>query len=83
MIEGEIGSKNCVGSSIGPLLNWSDANGVSYLAWAWNVGSCSAEPSLITDYSGTPTQTYGLCYHDHLAALHGKSLNRGELAMAC
>jgi len=83
VIEGEIGSKNCVGSSIGALLNWSDANDVSYLAWAWNVGNCSAEPSLITNYSGVPTQTYGRCYHDHLAALHRKPLNRGELAIVC
>jgi hypothetical protein len=69
VVEGEIGSKDCTGSSIGPVLNWSDANGVSYLAWAWEVGSCSGEPSLITDYSGIPTRAYGQCYHDHLAAL--------------
>ena len=77
VVEGEIGSKNCAASSIGPLLNWSDANGVSYLAWAWNVGSCSAEPSLITDYSGTPTHTYGQCYHDHLLALSEQRSSRG------
>jgi len=78
VVEGEIGTKDCSGSSIGPLLNWSDADGVSYLAWAWNVGSCNAEPSLITDYSGAPTQTYGQCYHDHLIALHAKPLSRRE-----
>jgi hypothetical protein len=70
VVEGEIGSKNCTASSVGPLLNWSDAHGVSYLAWAWNVGSCSGEPSLITNYGGTPTQTYGQGYKHHLAALH-------------
>jgi hypothetical protein len=70
VVEGEIGSINCTASSIGPLLNWSDAHGVSYLAWAWNVGSCSHEPSLITNYSGTPTKTYGQGYQRHLAALH-------------
>jgi hypothetical protein len=69
VVEGEIGSRNCTASSISPLLNWSDAHGVSYLAWAWNVGSCGGEPSLITNYSGTPTQTYGLGYEHHLAAL--------------
>jgi len=31
-----------------------------------------AEPSLISTYGGRPTQTYGQCYHDHLAALHGR-----------
>lgn len=78
VVAGEIGSKNCSGSSIGPLLNWSDAAGVSYLAWAWNVGSCTDGPSVITDYGGAPTQTYGQCYHDHLLALHAKPLKRGH-----
>ena len=68
VVEGEIGSKNCTASSIGPLLNWSDAHGVSYLAWAWNVGSCRGEPSLITNYGGTPTKTYGRGYRHHLTA---------------
>jgi endoglucanase len=72
VVEGEIGSTNCTGSSIDPLLNWSDAHGIGYLAWAWNVGSCSGEPSLITNWAGSPTQTYGQAYHDHLATLHPK-----------
>ena len=70
VVAGEIGSKNCTASSVGPLLNWSDAHGVSYLAWAWNVGSCRGEPSLITSYAGIPTQTYGQGYKHHLAAIH-------------
>jgi hypothetical protein len=70
VVEGEIGSKNCSGSSISSLLNWSDAHGVSYLAWAWNVGNCRIEPSLITNYNGSATHTYGQYYQDHLAALH-------------
>ena len=69
VIAGEIGSKTCSGGSIGPLLNWSDAHGISYLAWAWNTGSCAGGPSLITSYDGAPTQTYGQLYRDHLAAL--------------
>jgi hypothetical protein len=70
VVEGEIGSKNCSASSIGPLLNWSDAHHVSYLAWAWNVGSCRGEPSLITNYGGAPSRTYGQGYKHHLAVLH-------------
>ena len=62
VVEGEIGSVDCTAKSILPLLNWSDAHGVSYLAWAWNVGSCRGEPSLITSYDGTPTRTYGQGY---------------------
>jgi endoglucanase len=69
VVEGEIGSVDCTAKSILPLLNWSDAHGVSYLAWAWNVGSCRGEPSLITSYDGTPTRTYGQGYRDHLATL--------------
>ena len=71
VVEGEVGSTNCAAGSILPLLNWSDAHGVSYLAWAWNVGSCAGEPSLITSYRGTPTHTYGQGYRDHLATLPG------------
>lgn len=78
VVAGEIGAKNCSGSAIEPLLNWSDANGVSYLAWAWNVASCSGEPSLISAYDGTPTRSYGLGYRDHLAALYaGRATGRG------
>ena len=51
-------------------MNWSDAHGVSYLAWAWNVGRCIGEPSLISSYAGIPTRTYGQGYRDHLARLH-------------
>ena len=71
VVEGEIGSKNCTADSIGPLLNWSDAHHVSYLAWAWNVGSCRGEPSLITGYGGASTQTYGQGYKHHLAVRYG------------
>ncbi len=68
VVAGEIGSRNCTGSSIEPLLNWLDSDGVSYLAWAWNVGDCAGEPSLITSYRGDPTMSYGLGYRNHLAA---------------
>jgi endoglucanase len=66
---GEVGSINCTASSITGLLDNADQNGIGYTAWAWNVGNCSAEPSLITDYSGTPSQTYGQRFHDHMLAL--------------
>lgn len=68
VVAGEIGSKNCSSRSIEPLLRWLDANGVSYLAWAWNVADCADEPSLITSYSGDPTNSYGLAFRGHLAA---------------
>jgi hypothetical protein len=70
VVAGEIGSVNCTAASIVPLLDWSDAHGVSYLAWAWNTASCSGEPSLITSYDGAPTRSNGQGYRDHLAALY-------------
>jgi endoglucanase len=68
---GELGSKNCTATSITPLLDFADAHGIGYTAWAWNVGSCTAEPSLITDYNGTPSQTFGQGFHDHMLAIAG------------
>jgi len=50
----------------------NDAAGVSYLGWAWDATaggwSCSGGPSLVVDYSGTPT-AYGVGLKQHLAAL--------------
>jgi len=61
----EVGEKDCTHESLDRLLPWADANGVSYLAWAWYTGNCYSGPALITDYSGTPTP-YGIGYRDHL-----------------
>ena len=57
-------------------MNWADQNGVSYLAWSWNVlssseqddGGCSAY-FLINDFNGTPAAPNGVALHAHLAAL--------------
>ncbi len=40
----------------------------SYLAWTWNNWDCSSGPSLIADYSGTPTG-FGIGYQAHLKNL--------------
>jgi endoglucanase len=80
IIIGEVGELDCNvglinGTSLSPtqasLLDWSDQHGISYLAWSWiaNGGSnCSTEPSIITDYNGTPTN-YGKLIRDHLLSL--------------
>src|SRR5205823_2440848 len=39
-----------------------------YLGWSWNTWSCSAGPSLITSYDGTPTP-FGVGLRDRLGAL--------------
>ena len=69
MIVGEIGENDCQDSYINPLMTWLDTNGGSYLAWAWNTYDCSSFPSLVSDYSGTPTN-YGVGFKSHLAALN-------------
>jgi endoglucanase len=65
----EFGEDNCADNSIDPLMSWLDARSAGYLAWAWNAGwQCSAGPSLITNYDGSPTG-YGAGYRAHLRAL--------------
>lgn len=64
-------------------MDWADAHGVSYLAWAWIVLSpteiaqegCSAF-YLIDDYGGTPASPNGIAVHDHLLALSPGGVTR-------
>jgi endoglucanase len=50
------------------ILDWNDQHGVSYTAWSWIAGNCAAEPALITDYAGTPSN-YGIGIKNHLLSL--------------
>jgi endoglucanase len=60
---------DCADSYIGLLMNWLDVRHASYMAWSWNANfSCTAGPSLITSYAGTPTR-YGAGYRAHLRSL--------------
>jgi aryl-phospho-beta-D-glucosidase BglC (GH1 family) len=65
VIMGEIGEKDCADEDLNVLLPWAEAHGVSYLAWSWSTGNCATDPSLITNYEGTPTN-YGLGYREYL-----------------
>jgi endoglucanase len=56
VVIGEFGDTDCTTRFSPPLMTWADRFGVSYIAWGWLVGSCSNEPSLITNYNGTPTK---------------------------
>ncbi len=67
VVAGEIGEKNCAHNVLDALLPSLDQQGVSYLAWAWFADDCAADPALISDYAGTPTN-YGVGYRDHLLA---------------
>lgn len=76
----EVGENDCAGTFIEPLLQWSDAHGIGYLAWSWNAGtSCVPSPpmmqagrpwALISDYTtGTPNGGYAQAYQAHLLGL--------------
>ena len=68
----EVGENDCAGGFLDTLLPWSDSHNIGYLAWAWNTASCGGGPSLISDYSGTPT-AYGAAYKSYLASTAGQS----------
>lgn len=68
---GEIGENDCASGFINTLMSWLDAHGIGYLAWTWTVtGNCGGTPSLISSYTGTPTN-YGAGYRAHLIARGG------------
>jgi endoglucanase len=68
VIVGEIGQYDCAYTYIAPLMAWLDAKEISYLAWSWNKADCGG-PTLVTDYSGIPTNT-GVGFKNHLATLN-------------
>jgi len=68
IIIGEFGENDCGHSYVDNLMTWADKNGLSYLAWTWNDWNCKSGPSLIADYSGTPTG-FGIGVKNHFASL--------------
>lgn len=68
VVTGEMGENDCRSGFVDSYMSWADAHGVSYLAWAWNVQSCTAFPALITSYTGAPTP-FGAGVRAHLAYL--------------
>ncbi|NUR72427.1 MAG: cellulase family glycosylhydrolase [Hamadaea sp.] len=66
VVAGEIGQNTCAHDYIDQVMAWADAHGVSYLAWTWNPWGCSSGNVLITDYTGTPTATFGEGFKAHL-----------------
>lgn len=73
VITGELGQGNCAHDFIDTAMSWLDQQGIGYLGWAWNTYDCSSFPSLISDYSGTPTN-YGVGFKQHFIALAGGSV---------
>lgn len=69
IVVGEFGELDCGHTLYPPFLRFADRHAISYLAWAWFVGRCASEPSLIKSYkSGAPT-AYGIGYRNHLRSL--------------
>jgi endoglucanase len=50
----EFGTLDCSTAYYSDLMTYADQHNVSWTAWAWYVSSCSF-PSIISDWSGTPT----------------------------
>jgi hypothetical protein len=70
VVTGELGENDCAHGYIDAYMNFADANGISYLAWAWNPYGCGSFPALITAYDGSPTN-FGIGFKNHLAGLGG------------
>ncbi|WP_249161248.1 cellulose binding domain-containing protein [Actinospica acidithermotolerans] len=70
VVPGEIGENDCAGSYVDSLTSWLESENTGFLAWTWDdwSGGCSSGPTLITDYTGTPTN-YGAAYKAILGAL--------------
>ena len=71
LVTGELGETDCAHGFIDTYMPWADANGISYVGWAWDSYGCTF-PSLISAFDGTPT-TFGIGFRDHLAALAGNT----------
>jgi len=69
LIFGETGQtyddSSCGSSNINTFMTWADAHNVGYQAWTWDTwGTCG---SLISDFNGTPANTYGTWVKNHYA----------------
>jgi hypothetical protein len=68
LVAGEIGENDCAPGYIDTVMTFLDSQHASYLGWTWNAWDCSSGPSLISDYSGTPT-AFGAGFRAHLLSL--------------
>lgn len=66
LITGELGESDCEAEFLYAYWAWADPLGVSYLGWTWDDWATCSGPVLIADYTGTPYDTYGTAFRDHL-----------------
>jgi hypothetical protein len=45
------------------MLTYMEGQNQNYIVWSWNTDT---DPVLVTDYTGTPTQDFGVTYQAHL-----------------
>jgi hypothetical protein len=68
----EMGDLAAGGCTYSPYLDsvykWMDANGDGYEPWTWGPFGCS-NPSLLSDWNGTPVSTYGSGTKAHIQSL--------------
>jgi len=68
----EVGDTSAGGCTYSTFLDsaykWMDAHSDGYLPWAWGPFGCS-NPSLTTDWKGTPVSTYGTGTKAHIQSL--------------
>jgi hypothetical protein len=71
VVTGEFGEFDCATTYVTPYMAFADAEGISYLGWAWITSNCGSFPALISAYTGTPT-AYGIGLKSHLGALSAR-----------
>ena len=69
IITGEFGEMDTAGTFMTQWMDWSDPNGISYLAWTWDTWGCGGGGILISNYNGTPCAGDGTAYKQHLLSL--------------
>jgi endoglucanase len=69
IVTGEIGEDDGGHGFIDSYMSWADGLGIGYLGWTWDTWGCGNTPVLISDYTGTPCQTFGTGYQAHLAQM--------------
>lgn len=68
MIATEFGSYDCQTGYIAQAISYFEQLHISFIAWAWTTGSCVV-PSLLANWSGTPSAPYGVYIRQQMLAL--------------
>jgi endoglucanase len=72
VIATEFGAYNCQTGYIAQALRYFKQLHISFMAWAWTTGTCTT-PSLLADWSGTPSTPYGAYIRQQMLSMAGTS----------